>query len=126
MDVIANYGMARAGVLAGAALHRRLLDQVLRWPLRLFETTSVGSVLNRFTADLACVDLETPFVFRSVINCVLHLLSTCVAVGLASPYALIVSAPIAAVLYVYIQVGPRAGRPVDCAKIGETLHQTGA
>ncbi|KAJ3351086.1 hypothetical protein HDU91_006165 [Kappamyces sp. JEL0680] len=45
------------GIRASRVLHERLLVAVLCSPMRFFETTPVGRILNRFNKDLSDVDL---------------------------------------------------------------------
>ncbi|KAI0220819.1 Transporter of the ATP-binding cassette (ABC) [Massospora cicadina] len=45
-------------VRASKRLHADLLDRVLRAPMRFFDTTPIGRLVNRFSKDLQCVDQE--------------------------------------------------------------------
>ncbi|KAI1316226.1 hypothetical protein EDD11_010273 [Mortierella claussenii] len=43
---------------ASRSIHRRLLSQVLNSPVRFFDTTPLGRIMNRFTKDIETVDQE--------------------------------------------------------------------
>ncbi|KAI9235563.1 MAG: hypothetical protein BYD32DRAFT_420917 [Podila humilis] len=43
---------------ASRSIHRRLLSQILNSPVRFFDTTPLGRIMNRFTKDIETVDQE--------------------------------------------------------------------
>lgn len=49
-----NYASIEAAVL----FHTQMLHSVLRAPMSFFETTPVGRIVNRFSRDVAIVDLS--------------------------------------------------------------------
>lgn len=49
------------GIRAGRKLYVRLLDRVLKAPLRFFDTTPIGRVVNRFSKDFEAIDASVPF-----------------------------------------------------------------
>ena len=57
--ITANLQMAwvfYGGITAARRLHNQLLDRVLSAPLRFFEVTPIGRILNRFSKDIESVD----------------------------------------------------------------------
>ncbi|KAJ3333133.1 hypothetical protein HDU76_011210 [Blyttiomyces sp. JEL0837] len=44
-------------IRAARNIHRRLVHRMLRAPLRYFEVTPIGRILNRFTSDLGGIDM---------------------------------------------------------------------
>jgi ABC-type multidrug transport system fused ATPase/permease subunit len=50
--------LASFGVDASEALHRSLLDSILRAPQSFFDTTPLGRLLSRFSKDIYTIDLE--------------------------------------------------------------------
>ena len=57
--VTANLQMAwvfYGGITAARRLHNSLLDRVMHAPLRFFEVTPIGRILNRFSKDIESVD----------------------------------------------------------------------
>ncbi|KAI9354106.1 P-loop containing nucleoside triphosphate hydrolase protein [Zopfochytrium polystomum] len=55
---LTNTVVTYAALRASRIIHERLLKSVLGAPLRFFETTPLGRILNRFTKDLSSVDGE--------------------------------------------------------------------
>ncbi|GAN05680.1 ABC bile acid transporter, the ATP-binding cassette [Mucor ambiguus] len=49
------------GIRAGRKLYVLLLDRVLKAPLRFFDTTPIGRVVNRFSKDFETIDTSVPF-----------------------------------------------------------------
>ncbi|KAL5034983.1 Transporter of the ATP-binding cassette (ABC) [Batrachochytrium dendrobatidis] len=45
------------GIRASRVMHSRLIESVLGSPMRFFETTPVGRIINRFSNDLSDVDM---------------------------------------------------------------------
>ncbi len=50
------------GLVASAIIHNRLLNQVLRAPMAFFDTTPIGRIVNRFSADMDKIDVTIPMV----------------------------------------------------------------
>lgn len=48
------------GIRASKKLYELLLDRVLRAPLRFFDTTPVGRIVNRFAKDFETIDSNVP------------------------------------------------------------------
>ncbi|KAJ3412857.1 hypothetical protein HDV05_008793 [Chytridiales sp. JEL 0842] len=88
--------------LAALKVHKMLLEKVLRAPLRFFETTPLGRLMNRFSKDVVSVDFE---VGTATGNTVFSLVATTVVLGTVAiivPWLLIPLVPIA---MVYIKIG---------------------
>ncbi|KAJ3205776.1 hypothetical protein HDU67_008636, partial [Dinochytrium kinnereticum] len=48
--------LAYGGMSAGRKIHRRMMERMLFSPVRFFEVTPVGRIVNRFTKDVQAVD----------------------------------------------------------------------
>ncbi|KFW88590.1 Multidrug resistance-associated protein 1, partial [Phalacrocorax carbo] len=88
------YVLTRGSLSASRALHRQLLDSVLRLPLQHFETNPVGQIINRFTKDLLIVDLRFHYYLRTWLNCTLDVIGTILVITSASPLFTVVVIPL--------------------------------
>ncbi|KAL2917185.1 Transporter of the ATP-binding cassette (ABC) [Polyrhizophydium stewartii] len=53
----------RGGIRASRVMHSKLVEAVLGSPMRFFETTPVGRIINRFSKDMSDIDLGVMFTF---------------------------------------------------------------
>lgn len=51
--------------------HDKMIHNVLRSPMAFFETTPVGTILNRFSNDVSAMDLNIPWVFVAAVNLII-------------------------------------------------------
>ncbi|KAJ3025791.1 hypothetical protein HK097_006604, partial [Rhizophlyctis rosea] len=55
---------AIAGIWAAQAMHNQALESVFRAPLRFFDTTPLGRIINRFSTDIEQVATDLPEFIR--------------------------------------------------------------
>ena len=68
-------------LFASVKLHDKLLKSILRSPLRFFEVTPIGRILNRFSKDIDTID---SFVMPSIRRFVQRILQVLTIIGLIS------------------------------------------
>ncbi|KAI8835515.1 P-loop containing nucleoside triphosphate hydrolase protein [Chytridium lagenaria] len=108
MVVVIGIIMGRLNLLwygnwtSGRFIHRKLVDRVLGSPLRFFEVTPVGRIVNRFTKDMAAVDMDVGASWASSVYNLVLIMFTIIAISLVVPQLLISMVPIA---YIYYLVG---------------------
>ncbi|ORX96337.1 P-loop containing nucleoside triphosphate hydrolase protein [Basidiobolus meristosporus CBS 931.73] len=57
--IMSRYATQFYGSLkASASIHSKLMSSILRAPMRFFDVTPVGRIMNRFSKDIECVDQE--------------------------------------------------------------------
>lgn len=102
------FGSARFAILywgalrANRTLYSELLHRVFRAPLRFFDTTPVGRILNRFSKDFETIDSEIPNnILHFVIQCI-AIVSSIVTVGAVLP---VFSIPMIIVTAIIIYLG---------------------
>lgn len=66
---------------AAKVLHSMLLENVLRAPMTMFDTTPVGRILSRFSKDVESVDQKMPQVINDCIWCAFEVISQHYALG---------------------------------------------
>jgi len=87
---------------AGRNIHDGALAGVLAAPLRFFDSTPTGRVLNRFARDLEVVDDELSWSFEQACRTLASTLATLLLIVSLLPWVLIAALPVL-VLYVRVQ-----------------------
>ncbi|KAJ3301064.1 hypothetical protein HDU76_005854, partial [Blyttiomyces sp. JEL0837] len=96
------YTLVVVRIRAARNIHRPMLKRLLRAPIRFFEVTPLGRIMNRFTGDMNGVDL---FVGLSAGNLTSHLTAVVFTIATISffvPVLLLAMVPIA---YIYVRIG---------------------
>ncbi|KAI9311060.1 P-loop containing nucleoside triphosphate hydrolase protein [Dichotomocladium elegans] len=70
---------------ASKRLYSRLLDRILHAPLRFFDTTPVGRMINRFSKDMNDIDSQVPVAFINTTRGLVNVVSIFVIIALAIP-----------------------------------------
>lgn len=99
----ANFGerliwMMRA-TMAGREIHNATLQAVIRAPIRFFDTTPMGRILNRFAHDLAGVDDELSWNFESAARSFSMMVGTLLLILTVAPVVVLAAVPAMAVFY---------------------------
>jgi len=89
------------GVSASRNLHSPLLHTILRAPMKFFDTTPCGRILNRIGKDIETIDYLLPSNVEAFVDCVLQIISTLVIIMISTPVFGIVVVPLT-VLYLII------------------------
>ncbi|KAJ3145661.1 hypothetical protein HK101_002412 [Irineochytrium annulatum] len=85
--------------LAGRKLHKLLIERILYAPLRFFDTTPMGRILNRATRDIADIDKHVMNEFENYTNVLLDLLTIVVVICLITPVFFLFFVPIATIYW---------------------------
>jgi ATP-binding cassette subfamily C (CFTR/MRP) protein 1 len=80
-----------------------MLYSILRSKMSFFEQTPVGRIINRFSKDIESVEGVIPDSYKSLIRCLVQVLSTVIAISISTPIFLIPLVPIGA-FYIFCQV----------------------
>jgi ABC-type multidrug transport system fused ATPase/permease subunit len=86
---------------ASQNLHARLLDAILYSPLRFFEVTPIGRILNRFSKDIESVDSDVIEMCRHFIDQIILGTTIITVIGTVAPIFLLV-VPFISIIYGYI------------------------
>ncbi|XP_040207675.1 ATP-binding cassette sub-family C member 10 [Rana temporaria] len=86
-------------VQAATAIHRRLLQRVLRATVTFFDSTPVGRIINRFSSDMYCVDDFLPFMLNIFLANTFGLLGMLVMISYGLPLILLVLIPLGLLYY---------------------------
>ncbi len=101
------------GIAAGRDMHNRMLQSLLKAPIRFFDSTPVGRILQRFSRDLESVDIYLQWSFESFVHCILQVLVSLILILVVLPPMLLVILPI---LWIYYHLQNDYRRPAREAK----------
>ncbi|XP_051976491.1 ATP-binding cassette sub-family C member 9-like isoform X2 [Xyrauchen texanus] len=87
------------GVAAATNLHHNLLNKIIHAPIRFFDITPLGQILNRFSADTNIIDQHIPPTLESLTRSTLLCLSAIGVIAFVTPAFLIALVPLAVAFY---------------------------
>ncbi|XP_073506649.1 ATP-binding cassette sub-family C member 9 isoform X2 [Phyllobates terribilis] len=87
------------GLTAARNLHHNLLKKIILAPIRFFDTTPLGLILNRFSADTNIIDQHIPPTLESLTRSSLLCLSAIGVISYANPLFLIALLPLGVAFY---------------------------
>ncbi|MNK08114.1 putative ABC transporter ATP-binding protein [compost metagenome] len=88
------------GIKAGRNMHDQMLKSVLKAPVRFFDSTPIGRIIQRFSRDIESVDVYLQWSFVSVVACLLQVVVSLILIVSVMPLMIVVIIPIMAVYYV--------------------------
>ncbi|KAI9346242.1 ABC transporter type 1, transmembrane domain-containing protein [Obelidium mucronatum] len=101
VSVLTRLWVLYGGLLGSRALHAKLSAAVFGAPMRFFEKTPVGRLLNRFTKDMATIDNECMDSLDSFFRLIISMVSTVVLILYVAPVSAFVI-PVIAFCYSWI------------------------
>ncbi|CAM5079588.1 unnamed protein product [Natator depressus] len=87
------------GLTAAKNLHHNLLNKIILGPIRFFDTTPLGLILNRFSADTNIIDQHIPPTLESLTRSTLLCLSAIGMISYATPWFLVALVPLGVAFY---------------------------
>ncbi|XP_074488292.1 ATP-binding cassette sub-family C member 8 isoform X2 [Sebastes fasciatus] len=87
------------GLKVAKELHHDLLNKIILAPMRLFETTPLGSILNRFSTDTNTIDQHIPTTLECLSRSTLLCVSALGVICYVTPVFLIALLPLAVACY---------------------------
>ncbi|GFN89163.1 tyrosine-protein kinase ryk [Plakobranchus ocellatus] len=95
-----SYVFVKILLRASTFLHKRLLKKTLKSPMKFFDMTPIGIVLNRFSADLDEIDVRLPYNCEMFLQNIFLVLSALALISVVFPWDLLAIAPLVAVFLV--------------------------
>ncbi|XP_059810011.1 ATP-binding cassette sub-family C member 9-like [Hypanus sabinus] len=105
--LFSSYTHVISGVRASRHLFTNMLLNVTTLPLRFFETTPVGRILNRFSSDFKTIDDQIPMSLEKLMAHIMWCFSAILINVIVTPVFLLPIVPLL-VLYYFLQVFFRA------------------
>lgn len=96
---LSNSFWSRRGIEAGKSFHDQMLRAILSAPIRFFDSTPVGRILQRFSRDMESVDIHLQWSFDNTIHSVFHITLSFILIVTVLPLVLIFILPIFFVYY---------------------------
>ena len=90
-------------VSASSSMHANMLDRVLRCPMKFFNITPTGRIINRFSRDMETLDNQMPQIVFMFILCVFSVMATLIVISINTPIFTVVVLPLL-ISYIAIQV----------------------
>ncbi|XP_067415342.1 ATP-binding cassette sub-family C member 9 isoform X2 [Emydura macquarii macquarii] len=87
------------GLTAAKNVHHNLLNKIILGPIRFFDTTPLGLILNRFSADTNIIDQHIPPTVESLTRSTLLCLSAIGMISYATPWFLVALVPLGVAFY---------------------------
>ncbi|KAF8979257.1 hypothetical protein BGZ46_005664 [Entomortierella lignicola] len=75
----------KGSITASRSIHRRLLSRILNSPVRFFDTTPLGRIMNRFTKDIETVDQEVAPIASNLMFDLLGTLTVVIVISYITP-----------------------------------------
>ncbi|GAA5830776.1 hypothetical protein JCM5353_002363 [Sporobolomyces roseus] len=88
-------------IRAAKKMHDRMFNSVLRSPMLFFETTPLGTILNRFSRDVDTIDVSLPRVFSGFFRTFAGVVGMVAVISSSAPAFLLILVP---VLLVYRRI----------------------
>ena len=76
-------------------MHNLMLSNLVHAPVSFFDVTPIGRIVNRFSGDIANLDISTPVQYHQLIVVTLQLLNSLLVVGVMLPVFFIWLVPMA-------------------------------
>ncbi|XP_030828521.1 ATP-binding cassette sub-family C member 8 [Strongylocentrotus purpuratus] len=89
--------------LAAKNMHHNMLDNIIAIPMRFFDTTPTGRILNRFSTDTQYIDLRLLQTIRTIVNLLSQMISSIIVIVTVSFYFLSFMVPIV-IGFIYLLV----------------------
>lgn len=99
LSLLNNLFWLDRGIKAGKSMHDEMLRSVLRAPIRFFDSTPIGRILQRFSRDVESVDVYLQWSFVSVVHSLLQVTVSLVLILMLIPWMIFVIVPVMILYY---------------------------
>ncbi|XP_071834475.1 ATP-binding cassette sub-family C member 10-like isoform X2 [Apostichopus japonicus] len=100
--LIRAFSFAYSGLCAAKIVHSKILRQILKAPIKFFDETPIGRIMNRFSSDICTIDEGLPFILNIFLAQLYGTLGALVVTCVGLPWFILVLIPIA-IYYYFIQ-----------------------
>jgi ABC-type multidrug transport system fused ATPase/permease subunit len=89
----------KRGLIAGRDIHDRMLKSVLGAPIRFFDATPVGRILQRFSRDMESIDIQLQWHFEQSMKCLAQVVVILSMILVLLPWLALVIVPVMIIYY---------------------------
>ncbi|KAI4355833.1 hypothetical protein L6164_004569 [Bauhinia variegata] len=93
LTLMRAFSFAFGGLQAATKLHNKLLSNLIKAPVRFFDQTPAGRILNRFSSDLYTIDDSLPFILNILLANFVGLLGIVVVLSYVQVFFLLLLLP---------------------------------
>ncbi|XP_013885519.1 ATP-binding cassette sub-family C member 9 [Austrofundulus limnaeus] len=97
--LITSLSVEFLGLSAATNLHHNLLNKIIHAPIRFFDITPLGQILNRFSADTNIIDQHIPPTLESLTRSTLLCLTAIGVIAIITPAFLVALVPLSVAFY---------------------------
>ncbi|KAH9505166.1 Multidrug resistance-associated protein 5 [Bulinus truncatus] len=95
---------AKATLRAASHLHDTGFSSILKCPMYFFDSTPIGRIINRFSADLDEIDARLPLNAEIFLTNVLQVLAALAIIGYVSPWFLLSVLPLGFLFFMLMKI----------------------
>ncbi len=121
LNVVNNYFWLSRGIKASKNLHNQMLNSVLSAPIRFFDSSPIGRIIQRFSRDIESIDVHLQWSFISVIHSSLQVIVALILILSLVPWLTILIIPI---LWIYYRVQENYRRPAREVKRFDSINRS--
>ncbi|XP_070538594.1 ATP-binding cassette sub-family C member 5-like [Ptychodera flava] len=114
--IIKSYAYVTATLRASTNMHDVVFVRVFRCPMKFFDTTPSGRIINRFSKDLDEMDSRAAFMAENMVQTFLGIFFSLIMIGVIFPFFFLCLIPLMAVfvvIYLYFRVSVRVLKRLD-------------
>ncbi|XP_070538074.1 ATP-binding cassette sub-family C member 5-like [Ptychodera flava] len=111
-----SYSYVTATLRASTNMHDIVFVKVFKSPMKFFDTTPSGRIINRFSKDLDEMDVRAPFMAENMIQNLLAIIFALIMIGIVFPLFFLCLIPLLClffVIYIYFRVSVRELKRVE-------------
>ncbi|CAO3612252.1 unnamed protein product [Mucor hiemalis] len=100
LDAFRNFVIYWGSIRGARILFDSLLDRIIHAPMRFFDTTPVGRILNRFGKDVSTIDMQIARNGSFLIECLTGIVASTIVISAITPQFLVVAIAISMLYFV--------------------------
>lgn len=90
-DTVRNVLLYYGSLRGARRLFHQLLDRVIHAPMRFFDTTPIGRLLNRFGADMIVIDMQMARTASMMAECITGMVASSIIISAITPQFILVA-----------------------------------